>query len=135
MVEKDPNEYSNSQYGTSPPRVNMPNNDLFVYTREDVKNKMKMKRMKGYFNEPQDLAGALRPSPIKHKDKKTNQPWFSNQNLAVLRQKDLGKGSFSDSISMMKQHHKDTNKRGNFSEFQASGLTDTSLISVKSQSK
>jgi hypothetical protein len=74
VVEKDPNEYSNSQYGTSPPRVNMPNNDLFVYTREDVKNKMKMKRMKGYFNEPQDLAGALRPSPIKHKDKKTNQP-------------------------------------------------------------
>jgi hypothetical protein len=111
----------------------MPNNDLFVYSRADVKNKMEMKKTKGYFNKPKEINMAISPSSKDHQDKK-DQPRFSNHNLARL-QKGMGMDTFSDSLRLLKPAEVEANNRVNFSEFKMSGLTDTSSATIQYPSK
>jgi hypothetical protein len=133
VIDKEAYDPSNSQYSNSPNHVNMPNNDLFVYTRADVKSKMKTKKTKGYFNKPKEANIAFSPSPKDHQDKK-DQPRFSNHNLARL-QKGMGMGGFTDSLHLLKPVEVEANKRVNYSEFKMSELTDTSSATIQIPSK
>lgn len=123
-------------YSASPNRVNLPGDDLFIASKEDVIAKMKLRRKKGYFNHPPDISKLLKTAPAKpHKAhmKSITQPKFSNQNILQFNSS-INPEEFRSAVKATYPHKdRNTTKKLNYSEFKMQGLGESTITTIPSR--